>query len=77
MRNKVRTHHVHVVKEDSIWFKRHIAFRDELIKNKKTRIDYQNLKFQLAKKDWKSGDDYSNAKTEFITSIEKRLNAYR
>ena len=36
--NNKRTHHIHLVKKDTDWFKRHIAFRDELRKNKKVKF---------------------------------------
>ena len=72
-----RTCHIHLVKKNTYWFKRHIAFRDELRNNKKTMFKYQELKLQLSAKDWESGEDYANAKTHFIRSIEKRiLNGY-
>lgn len=69
-KNKV---HIHVVKRDSFWFKRHIAFRDSLRRNKKFRESYEKLKIELARRDWKDLNDYSDAKTNFIRSIEKKV----
>ena len=71
--NNKRTHHIHLVKKDTDWFKRHIAFRDELRGNTKVKFDYQLLKLQLATIDWKSGDDYAEAKSSFIRSVENSI----
>ena len=48
-------------------------FRDELRENKKVKFDYQSLKLQLATKDWKSGDEYAEAKSSFIRSVENSI----
>ena len=71
--NNKKTHHIHLVKKDTDWFKRHITFRDELRENKKVKFDYQSLKLQLATKDWKSGDEYAEAKSSFIRSVENSI----
>lgn len=68
-----RISHIHLVNIDSVWFKRHITFRDELRSNKIIRDKYENLKYKLSKKKWKDGNEYANAKTEFIRSVEKKL----
>ena len=67
------THHIHLVHSNTNWFKRHIAFRNELRINSKTRDEYQNLKLKLSNKDWESGNDYADEKTEFIRSVENRI----
>lgn len=65
--------HIHLVKKKSLWFKRHIAFRDELRKNIYVRKEYENLKIKLSKKNWKNGNEYADAKTKFIRSIEEKI----
>ena len=66
-------YHIHLVKKESYWFKRHIAFRNELRSNKKTMLEYEALKILLSNKNWKNGNEYSDAKTEFIRSIENKI----
>ena len=71
-----RIAHIHLVKQNSKWFKRHIAFRNELRSNEIIRKKYQSLKYSLSKKEWKDGNEYADAKTKFIRSIEKKLKFY-
>ena len=71
--NFKRISHIHLVQINSMWYKRHIAFRDELRSNEFVKKEYENLKYNLAKEDWLNVDAYSNAKTKFIRSIEKRI----
>ena len=68
-----RIAHIHLVKLNSKWFKRHIAFRNELRVNKIIRKKYQRLKYSLAEKEWKDGNEYADAKTTFIRAVEKTL----
>lgn len=64
--------HIHgVVFESTLW-KRYIGFRDYLIKNKDERERYCDLKKTLANQDWDSVNDYADAKTEFVKSIEAK-----
>ena len=72
-KSKKRIAHVHLVNKNSRWFKRHIAFRNELRSNEIIRKKYQNLKYSLSKKEWKDGNEYADAKTTFISSVEKLL----
>ena len=71
--SKKRIAHIHLVKHDSLWFKRHIAFRNELRSNEVTRKKYQRLKYSLSEKEWKDGNEYADAKTTFVRSVEKML----
>ena len=72
-KSKKRIAHVHLVKKNSKWFKRHIAFRNELRSNEIIRKKYQRLKYSLSEKEWKDGNEYADAKTTFIRSVEKIL----
>lgn len=69
-------HHIHMVMHNSDWWKRHIAFRDYLRNNPDARDAYYNIKAELAQKDWKTVNDYADAKTEFVRGIEKKAGAY-
>ena len=70
---KDKTAHIHLVNKSSLWFKRHIAFRDELKNNIATKKEYEKLKENLSKKEWKDGNEYADAKTNFIRRIEKKI----
>lgn len=63
--------HIHVVELNSDWWQRHIAFRDYLRNNNETRDEYYKLKVELARKEWDDKNDYTDAKTEFVKSIER------
>lgn len=65
---------VHTVPLDSTWWRRHIAFRDWLRTHAEDRIAYQNLKLELAGKDWDDTNAYAAAKTELIDSIVAKTN---
>ena len=64
--------HIHLVKKRGQFWKRHILFRDFLRNNEIVKNEYASLKRQLAKKDWKDGNEYAGAKTEFIKAIEEK-----
>ncbi|MBN8568109.1 MAG: GrpB family protein [Ignavibacteria bacterium] len=68
--------HIHTVELDSGWWRRHIAFRDYLRNNGAARDEYYKLKVELAEKEWKDKNDYTDAKTEFVKSIEKLAGIY-
>ncbi|NBC09234.1 MAG: GrpB family protein [Bacteroidetes bacterium] len=65
------THHVHVVAYDSVFWKRHLAFRDYLRQHPIARDAYFRMKVKLAKGVWESHNDYAKAKGEFIRRIER------
>jgi GrpB-like predicted nucleotidyltransferase (UPF0157 family) len=70
---QVRTHHVHMVETGTEFWNRHLGFRNYLRQNSDIRDAYGDLKKHLAKKEWKDGNEYASAKTEFIQSIEKLI----
>lgn len=70
---KDRLYHLHIVKKDSEFWEMHIKFRDYLMKNKRSRDYYGKLKMNLSKKEWKDGNEYADAKSDFIKSIEELL----
>jgi GrpB-like predicted nucleotidyltransferase (UPF0157 family) len=65
------TYHVHVVETTSQFWKRHIAFRDYLRAHPEAAREYGELKRRLAAEYGRDREGYTEAKTEFITSIEK------
>ena len=72
-RNKIANIHIWVVNSDE--WTRHIAFRDYLKYNSKVKNEYQSLKEKLSKKSWFDGNEYNNAKNDFIKREE--LNAIK
>lgn len=63
--------HVHMVEIDSPFWKRHIAFRNYLRCHPEEVREYEALKRTLATKFGADREGYTDAKTEFITRIEK------
>jgi GrpB-like predicted nucleotidyltransferase (UPF0157 family) len=68
-----RAFHIHMVEVNTDFWKRHIAFRDHLLHNLKTQTAYEILKKELAKQEWKDGNEYAAAKNSFIREVEKRI----
>lgn len=66
-----RTFHLHMVELNTEIWDRHLFFRNQLRENTEIKKQYQNLKLELAKRDWNSQNEYAGAKSEFIKSIEK------
>lgn len=66
------THHIHMTEIRNEFWQRHLLFRDYLRSNSETAEEYASLKKELAKRDWLCSNDFSQAKTEFIRSVEDR-----
>ena len=64
--------HIHLVQTGGDWWNRHILFRDYLRKNVWSKNEYAVLKRQLAEKDWTDANEYADAKTDFIKTIEQK-----
>ena len=62
--------HIHLVKKDGGFWKKHIFFQNILQSNQKIRRDYSQLKQELAHREWENRNDYAAAKTAFINRIE-------
>jgi GrpB-like predicted nucleotidyltransferase (UPF0157 family) len=71
-KNGIRTHHIHMVEIGTEFWKRHLAFRKHMRRNKQDRKAYEALKLELAARDWEDENEYANAKSEFIRRIEKK-----
>ncbi|MHB8087147.1 MAG: GrpB family protein, partial [Anaerolineaceae bacterium] len=65
------TFHLHMVEPGSEFFSRHIAFRDYLRSHPESVAEYASLKFRLAREFGSDRAGYTDAKTEFIQSIER------
>jgi GrpB-like predicted nucleotidyltransferase (UPF0157 family) len=71
-----RTHHLHFTTAETEFWKRQLLFRDYLRLHPETAQEYFRLKVELAAKFGSDRDGYTNAKTEFIKSIEERARAF-
>jgi GrpB-like predicted nucleotidyltransferase (UPF0157 family) len=67
-----RTHHLHLVTEDSQFWLDHILFRDYLIKNPHAKTEYETLKKGLAEKFPAEREKYTDSKSEFILRIVEK-----
>jgi GrpB-like predicted nucleotidyltransferase (UPF0157 family) len=74
------THHLYVCPSESEELQRHILFRDYLIANEYARIEYQNLKYEIAaeaNQDRKKYAELKEAKaTKFINTIIAKAENY-
>ena len=58
--------HIHMVKINSDFWINQLLFRNYLRTNYKAKKEYENIKKNLAKKEWNSINDYAEAKSYFI-----------
>jgi GrpB-like predicted nucleotidyltransferase (UPF0157 family) len=66
-----RTHHLHVFQKGHPDIERHIVFRDFLRANPEAAREYEKLKEKLAKRFPKQSGDYTEAKSDFILSMDE------
>jgi len=71
--NGKRTHHIHMVELNTEFWERHLKFRNHLRTHSEDREKYLELKLDLAKREWADGNEYADAKSEFIKGIEQKL----
>ncbi|MEN8125894.1 MAG: GrpB family protein [Bacteroidota bacterium] len=71
--NGKRTHHIHLVELKTEFWDRHLRFRNHLRSNNEDRDKYMELKMRLSEKDWNNGNEYADAKSEFIKDIENKI----
>jgi GrpB-like predicted nucleotidyltransferase (UPF0157 family) len=64
-------YHLHMVEPESLFFKRHLAFRDYLRSHPDTANEYDTLKRDLSKRFGSDREGYVHAKTDFIQRIER------
>lgn len=66
------TYHLHMVELQSDFFLRHLAFRDYLRAHPEAVAEYAALKIRLASEFGSDREGYTDAKTDFIHSIERK-----
>ncbi len=69
--HELRLAHIHVIPLSSEHWLRHIAFRDYLRTHPEIVKQYQALKEELIKQDWKDGNDYNAGKEAFLKREEQ------
>lgn len=68
--------HVHVCSLGSQWERRHLLFRDWLRTSTADRRRYAQRKRDLAQRDWPTMNHYADAKTDVISDIMNRAEAW-
>jgi GrpB-like predicted nucleotidyltransferase (UPF0157 family)/predicted kinase len=68
-----RTHHIHIVEQDSQALKEHLVFRDALRGDPQLRDRYAALKYDLAERCRNDRAQYTKSKTEFVTQVIKSM----
>ena len=68
--------HLHVCDAGSDWERRHLLFRDWLRRSPEDRRSYDLAKRELARRDWPTMNHYADAKSEVITAIFIRAEAW-
>ena len=69
--NGSRSHHLHVFESGHPDITRHLAFRDYLRSNPDAAREYERLKEKLAKKFPQKSGDYTEAKSDFILTMDE------
>jgi GrpB-like predicted nucleotidyltransferase (UPF0157 family) len=68
-------YHVHLVVEGSRHWRRQLAFRDHLRDNPSVAVEYDELKRRLADDYGEDRRGYTEAKTEFITGVLRKIDS--
>ena len=68
--------HVHVCDAGSDWERRHLLLRDWLRESADDRDAYAALKLELGTRHWESMNHYADAKTDLISEITIRAEAW-
>ncbi|MCJ7715025.1 MAG: GrpB family protein [Anaerolineales bacterium] len=69
--NGERSHHLHVFQKGHPDIERHLVFRDFLRANPDAAREYEIIKEKLAKRFPKQSGDYTEAKSDFILSMDE------
>lgn len=69
--NGDRTHHLHVFQQGHPDIERHLVFRDYLRANPDAAREYERLKEELARRFPKASGSYTEAKSDFILSMDE------
>lgn len=73
IKGEPRTHQIHMYQRGSKYLIEQLKFRDYLRDNKETRIEYEQLKLNLSKRNKNDKHQYAEAKTDFVKSILEKL----
>ena len=73
----VNTHNLHMVEMGCEFGERHLLFRDYLRSHPEAVAAYGAHKQELAQREWQDVNEYADAKTEFIMSVEKMARAWK
>jgi GrpB-like predicted nucleotidyltransferase (UPF0157 family) len=76
VKGEPRTHHLHMVKMESDFWKNHLLFRNYLRDNQAVAREYDNLKKELAQKHSANRDAYLDGKSAFIESVLKTAHSF-
>jgi GrpB-like predicted nucleotidyltransferase (UPF0157 family) len=68
-RTFARDVHVHIWRDGDEEARRQLRFRDQLRRSPRHRTAYEQLKRELAVREWPDMNEYADAKTELITEI--------
>jgi GrpB-like predicted nucleotidyltransferase (UPF0157 family) len=68
--------HLHVCDAGSDWEHRHLLFRDWLRRSPEDRRSYDLAKRDLARRDWPTMNHYADARSEVISAIMTRAEAW-
>lgn len=71
--NDYKLAHIHILEYNSYHWMRHIAFKEYLKKHSDVKNEYQKIKIQLSSLYWRDGNEYNDAKNDFIKRTEKKL----
>jgi len=66
------SYHLHLVAIGGDFWRRHLAFRDYLRSHPQVAADYERLKRSLAERYRHDREGYTDAKTEFIRTVEEK-----
>jgi len=66
-----RSHHLHIFQKGHPDIERHLVFRDFLRSNPEAAHEYELIKEKLAKRFPKQSSDYTEAKSDFILSMDE------
>ncbi|MEX0417927.1 GrpB family protein, partial [Bacillus sp. C30] len=69
-----RTHQIHMYEQGNPYLIEQLKFRDCLIDNKTSRMQYEQLKIQLSTANPNDKHKYAEDKTNFIKSILAKIN---
>ncbi len=66
---ELRTHHLHVMFNEHYEWRKHLIFRDYLLKHPEEARQYSELKIRLEREYKEDREGYTNGKAEFISGI--------